>query len=87
MKINININFDGHGLRWHTCKAIAKGMQADLKERGSYIPELDTLIGMVDSLPPKKFIKAYARLVWLHPVQRLFRHVHISKHLSHKKVL
>lgn len=87
MEININIRFDGHGLRWHACKAIAKGAQADLKERGSYIPELDTLIGMVDSLPPKKFIKAYARLVWLHPAQRLLYHGHTSKHLPGKKVL
>lgn len=35
--MRININFNGHGLRWHICNAIAKGVVTELTDKnGKY---------------------------------------------------
>jgi hypothetical protein len=66
MKIIIAIN--GHGLRWHICNAIAKGVVAELFARdGKYYP-IDGVRAMLKDLPARRLLVLFAKFVLLHPI-------------------
>ena len=50
MKIIIAIN--GHGLRWHVCNAIAKGIVAELSAKDGKYYSLEGARVMVEGVPP-----------------------------------
>lgn len=73
MKINININFNGHGLRWHICNSIAKGIAAELAAKDGKDYDIDGLRAMTEDVPIWRLFILYLKFVWLCPVKRLLR--------------
>ena len=66
MKIIIAIN--GHGLRWHVCNAIAKGIVAELSAKDGKYYVLDGVRAMVEDLPTRRLLVLFAKFVLLHPI-------------------
>lgn len=85
--MEININFNSHGLRWHTCNAIAKGIAAELTAKDGKQYDVEGIRAMVNSIPTRRLFILYPKFVWLHPAQRLVYHGHTSRRLPGKKVL
>ena len=60
MKIIIAIN--GHGLRWHVCNAIAKGIVAELSAKDGKYYSLEGARVMVEGVPTRRLFVLFAKL-------------------------
>ena len=68
MKIIIAIN--GHGLRWHVCNAIAKGIVAELSAKDGKYYSLEGARVMVEGVPTRRLFVLFAKFVLLRPIRR-----------------
>ena len=67
MKIIIAIN--SHGLRWHVCNAIAKGIVAELTAKGGKYYSLEGARVMVEGVPTRRLFVLFAKFVLLCPIR------------------
>ena len=68
MKIIIAIT--GHGLRWHVCNAIAKGIVAELSAKDGKYYSLEGARVMVEGVPTRRLFVLFAKFVLLRPIRR-----------------
>ena len=57
--MRININFNGHGLRWHICNAIAKGVVTELTDKDGKYYSLESARVMVEGVPTRRLFILY----------------------------
>lgn len=72
--MRININFNGHGFRWHVCNAIAKGVVAELTSKYGKHYSLDGTRAMVECVPTRRLFILYLKFVLLRPLQRIWQY-------------
>ena len=72
MKIIIAIT--GHGLRWHVCNAIAKGIVAELSAKDGKYYSLEGARVMVEGVPTRRLFILYPKFVLLRPLQRIWQY-------------
>lgn len=68
-----NINFNGHGLRWHICNAIAKGVVAELIAKYGKCYSIEGTRVMLEGVPTRRLFILYPKFVLLRPLQRIWQ--------------
>lgn len=66
----IIIAINGHGLRWHVCNAIAKGIVAELSAKDGKYYSLEGARVMVEGVPTRRLFVLFAKFVLLRPIRR-----------------
>ena len=72
--MRININFNGHGLRWHICNEIAKGVVTELTDKDGKYYSLESARVMVEGVPTRRLFILYPKFVLLRPLQRIWQY-------------
>ena len=68
--VEIIIAINGHGLRWHVCNAIAKGIVAELSAKDGKYYSLEGARVMVEGVPTRRLFVLFAKFVLLRPIRR-----------------